>query len=194
MNDATQLDKTLSNMDRTGAALPKLLAAALIAPTLFLTACAPEPSDIMTGAAGEAAASVDEVVAEDSSAADEVAEGAEAAEEMSESEDASAGHQMGGMRHQRMKAAMHEQMLSSGVEQGLITEEDALFFTETHPIIEEYHPEEAAEGSSMPGDAKKAMQRGIANMAIAAGALSQEDADRFTEIHDILIEAGLMNE
>ena len=152
--------------------MTRLLSAILLIPALFVTACAPEPSDISAGTGDESAAAVDEMMTDAG---------------------AGMGHDMGA-RHQKMQAMMHDQMLSAGVEQGLITEEDALFFTETHPIIEEFHPEEAAEGSSMPSDAKKAMQRGIANMAVADGALSQEDADRFTEIHDILIEAGLMNE
>lgn len=107
------------------------------------------------------------------------------------------GQGMGqGMHHGLMQDAMHEAMLSQAVEQGLIEAADAELFTRVHAAMEPFQPEGAGPGSgmgrSLDAAGKKAMQRGILALAVADGAVSEEDAARFTEIHDLLLDEGLM--
>jgi hypothetical protein len=98
-----------------------------------------------------------------------------------------------GMAHRRNEDEHHNSMLDEAIALGLITEVDKEFFLATHEILDETSPRPMDESGKADADAKKAMQRGRTDIAVAEGALSQEDADRFTEIHDILIDNELMD-
>lgn len=107
------------------------------------------------------------------------------------------GQGMGqGMHQGMMQDAMHEAMLSQAVERGLIDQAEADLFSRVHAAIEPFQPEGTGPGSgmglSLDAAGKKAMERGIVALAVAAGAVSEEDGTRFTEIHDLLIDEGLM--
>ena len=47
-------------------------------------------------------------------------------------------------------------------------------------------------GMQMADEAKKAMERGFVTQAVAAGTVTQAEADRFTAVHDLLIDEGIM--
>ena len=169
----------------------RLMTIALLMPLLSATACASDIADLEPGAGDEVAEMADDETSDDSEASEEEAE-ADADDASTESDRRGPGAGMG-MHEQHMQDMMHEQMLSAAVDQGLLVEEDVAFFNEIHPIIEAYHPEGAGDEGSLPVEAKKSMQRGFAAMAVSEGTLSQEDADRFTRIHDILADSGLMD-
>jgi polyhydroxyalkanoate synthesis regulator phasin len=86
---------------------------------------------------------------------------------------------------------MHQRMLDAGIERGLITEDDKAFFLTAHDAIEAYRPKNGV-GKQLDDAAKAAMQRNLASMAVEEGTMSAEDAERFTALHDLLIEEGLM--
>jgi hypothetical protein len=114
-------------------------------------------------------------------------------------DDADAAHGEGeeaggkGMAHRRNEDDHHNQMLDEAIALGLITQADKEFFLATHEILDETSPRPMDESGKADSEAKKTKQRGRTEIAVAAGALSQEDADRFTEIHDILIDNDLMD-
>ncbi len=143
------------------------------------------------GAAGEPLAAESTGAADEAGTAED--EGAADAE-ADEGEDADATSAPGrGMAHGRMSDQHHREMLDQGVSQGLITEGDATFFLATHAILDESSPQPMDEGI-MEDETKKALQRARVQAAVTAGSLSEADGDRFTTIHDILVDNGLMDE
>ena len=101
------------------------------------------------------------------------------------------GAHMGSM-HRRMQDTMHRAMLDEAVAQELIGAEDVELFLKVHAAIEPYMPAEAGMGMQMADEAKKAMERGFVTQAVAAGTVTQAEADRFTAVHDLLIDKGIM--
>lgn len=101
------------------------------------------------------------------------------------------GARMGAM-HQRMQDAMHQAMLDEAQTQGLITAEDAALFLKVHTAIDPYRPAQMGLGMNLSDDTRKAMQRSYVAQAVTAGTITQAEADRFTEIHDLLIDEGIM--
>ncbi len=101
------------------------------------------------------------------------------------------GGQMGEM-HQRMQALMHRAMLDEAVAQDLIGAEDVALFEKVHAAIDPYRPVGSGMGMNMTDESRKAMQRGFVAQAVADGKITQAEADRFTEIHDQLIDSGIM--
>ncbi|MFN2115697.1 MAG: hypothetical protein ACK2T6_08270 [Anaerolineae bacterium] len=102
-----------------------------------------------------------------------------------------------GMANRRNEDAQHREMLDEAMALGLITEDDATFFLELHEVLDEVSPRPMGEdhmAGSADTEAMKQLQRSRTDAAVAAGAISQEDADRFTAIHDILIDNGLMDD
>jgi hypothetical protein len=95
----------------------------------------------------------------------------------------------GGMGHN--EDLMHQRMLDAGIERGLITEDDKAFFLTAHAAIDPFRPKNGV-GQQLDDAAKAAMQRNLAAMAVEEGTMSAEDAERFTALHDLLIEEGLM--
>ena len=88
----------------------------------------------------------------------------------------------------------HTAMLAAAMEAGAITQEEADLFERVHAVLSEQYGvgNMAMQGMGMQGRGMQAMQRAVTEQAVRDGALTQEDADRFTEIHDRLIEEGLM--
>lgn len=185
-------------------------AAAVVLFSLALAACAPatEP-DAGTGAAEPTAA--EEAMpteAADATQPPDAAEGAAGdAEAAATPADADAtgavsdtvrpgmgmgmGGQMGDM-HQRMQALMHRAMLDETVAQDLLDADDVALFTKVHAAIDPYRPVGSGMGMNMTDETRKAMQRGFVAQAVADGKITQAEADRFTEIHDLLIDKGIM--
>jgi hypothetical protein len=103
------------------------------------------------------------------------------------------GAQAGGAMHRRMEAVMHQAMLDEAQAQGLITADDAALFLKVHAAIDPFRPTEGMEQAmGLSDDARKAMQRTFVTQAINAGTVTEADAARFTEIHDLLIDEGIM--
>ena len=96
------------------------------------------------------------------------------------------GGQMGG------EGAMRAAMLAEAVDTELITQDDAAIFEEVHAVLDEHYMTEtmAMEGAGATG--MQELQRALTDQAVADGHISQAAADSFTEIHDVLIEAGIM--
>ncbi len=118
-------------------------------------------------------------------------------EDSDETDDQSASTRPGmgqGMQAHRgmMQETMHKAMLTEAIDQGLIDEADAELFMRVHEAIDAYRPEGSGMGMNLDAEAKKAMQRGFVQQALADEAISEADAERFTEIHDILLDEGIM--
>jgi mono/diheme cytochrome c family protein len=86
---------------------------------------------------------------------------------------------------------MHDAMLEAAQTRGLITSEEAALFRRVHPFVDRFNADEATMMAATVAE-KKARQRDFAALAIGEGLISQADADAFTRIHDILIDAGIM--
>jgi mono/diheme cytochrome c family protein len=86
------------------------------------------------------------------------------------------------------EAAAHAEMLAQGVAQQVIRQEEAELFDRVHGAMDELVATGPPEGGgSMP-------QRRLAILAelVKQGEISQAEADAFNDIHDRLVEAGLM--
>lgn len=100
------------------------------------------------------------------------------------------GEHMGGAAFDpELQAANQAEMLANGVEQGVITEEEAAVFAEAHVKVDEQMAQMRADGASAGMDD---LMPEILTALVASGALSQEQADTFLSVHDRLGEAGLM--
>lgn len=90
------------------------------------------------------------------------------------------------------EGAMRAAMLAEAVDTELITADEAATFEEVHAVLDEYYMTEtmAMEGAGATG--MQELQQALTDQAVADGHISQAAADSFTEIHDVLIEAGIM--
>jgi mono/diheme cytochrome c family protein len=86
------------------------------------------------------------------------------------------------------EAAQQAEMLAQGVEQGVITAAEADTFSQVHAAIE-----------TVRGQMQENMSGGMTNMRnmmlqalVTSGTITQAQADDFVDIHDRLVEAGLM--
>ena len=96
---------------------------------------------------------------------------------------------MGGARFDpAVEAAQQAKMLAQGVEQGLITEQEAETFNLAHAAIDELRGQKQGNFTGSMVDMRDTM---LAEL-VAAGTLTQTQADDFLETHDKLVEAGLM--
>ena len=86
---------------------------------------------------------------------------------------------------------MHEGMLTAGVEQGVITQNEATLFTEVHDKLKVYKPEHMDELRRFTGSPKE-MQQTVLEAMVQAGEITQARADAFADIHNRLVEAGIM--
>lgn len=84
------------------------------------------------------------------------------------------------------------EMLAAAVAQGAITAEDAALFEQVHAVLDEHYMQAGSEMQGMGSGGMMTMQRAMTGQAVRDGYISQADSDRFTEIHDTLIKAGLM--
>jgi mono/diheme cytochrome c family protein len=105
--------------------------------------------------------------------------------------DAGMGHGQGmGMGHgQGMGGQMMQrqgQMLAAAVAANLITQDDADFFQQTQQaLLDKY-------ATGRPGQGRLVEQAVASGQAVADGVISQADADRYTEIHDKLMQVEHM--
>lgn len=83
-------------------------------------------------------------------------------------------------------------MLAEAVAEGALTQEEADFFERVHQVLDERYAADAATMEGMGPRGMMAMQRGLTSQAVRDGYITQADADRFTEIHDRLVQAGVM--
>jgi mono/diheme cytochrome c family protein len=100
------------------------------------------------------------------------------------------GQGMGGMgRGQGMGGQMMQrqgQMLNAAVAAGLLSEDDAAFFQRTQEsLLEKY-------GGGRPGQGRLVEQAVSSGQAVADGVISQADADRYTAIHDKMMQVESM--
>ncbi len=89
------------------------------------------------------------------------------------------------------EAQMHAEMLAAGVEQGVITQEEADLFTEVHDKLNAYKETHMDELRSSMGNPEE-MQQAMLDAMVKSGDITQEQADAFVDIHDRLVEAGIM--
>lgn len=80
-------------------------------------------------------------------------------------------------------------MLAKGIEQKLITQEDADLFTTVHNAMDGYITEHPTE--SGPGNMQK-RQEVVLSALVEAKTITQAQANEFTAIHQKLIDAGVM--
>jgi hypothetical protein len=98
------------------------------------------------------------------------------------------GQGMGGMN----EAEHHAEMLAEGIKMGLITEEDGELFLVVHAVLDEHYRTDETGMDDMNNAGKQTMQRAMTGQAVRDGYITEEEAQRFTEIHDALLEAGIM--
>jgi mono/diheme cytochrome c family protein len=86
--------------------------------------------------------------------------------------------------------AQRADMLGEAVDQAVITQVEADLFDQVHTAMDEYLSQESVSGMGT-GPRADALPQILAAMA-AADLISQDQADTFLEVHDRLLEAGLM--
>jgi mono/diheme cytochrome c family protein len=91
------------------------------------------------------------------------------------------GQGMGGQMMQRQG-----QMLAAAVAANLITQDDADFFQRTQQVLLDKY------GAGRPGQGPLVEQAVASGQAVVDGVISQADADRYTEIHDKLMQVEHM--
>jgi mono/diheme cytochrome c family protein len=100
------------------------------------------------------------------------------------------GQGMGGMgRGQGMGGQMMQrqgQMLNAAVAAGLLSEDDAAFFQRTQQLLLDKY------GGGQPGQGRLVEQAVSSGQAVADGVISQADADRYTAIHDKMMQVESM--
>ena len=86
------------------------------------------------------------------------------------------------------EALRHEEMAAEGVEQGVVSQEEADTFVAVHAELDRLMESETAD---MSGGMEARQQEMLAQL-VNDGKIRQEEADLFTIAHDKLREAGLM--
>ncbi len=89
------------------------------------------------------------------------------------------------------EAQMHADMLAAGVEQGVITQDEADLFADVHDKLDAYKTTHMDELRSFMGNPEE-MQKSMLDALVKTGEITQEQADAFTDIHDRLVNAGIM--
>lgn len=85
--------------------------------------------------------------------------------------------------------AFHQEILMQAVEQGLISTDESETFLLVHDALNEYRTEHAAE---LPQGSADENQEYLLGELIKAGTITQVQADDFARIHQLLLDAGLM--
>ena len=98
------------------------------------------------------------------------------------------GPKMGEAFDPAAEALRHEQMAVEGVQQGVLSQEEADTFVAVHAQLDQLME---TESSSMSGTMATMQQEMLAQL-VDGGVIPQTEADMFTEAHDKLLEAGLM--
>lgn len=84
------------------------------------------------------------------------------------------------------------EMLAEAVALEVISQEEADLFEQVHQVLDEVYFVDQADMESMEPRGMMTMQRALTDQAVRDGRITQEEADRFTEIHDRLLAAGVM--
>jgi mono/diheme cytochrome c family protein len=84
--------------------------------------------------------------------------------------------------------AARAEMLATGVELGVITQAEADLFTEVHNAMDDWV---AADASPRVGGMDQ-MRLALLDEMVAQGTITGEQADAFNDIHERLVEAGVM--
>lgn len=87
-----------------------------------------------------------------------------------------------------VEVAIQAEMLAQGVEQGLITQDEADTFAQIHTAMDEYQGTIQGRSTGSMADMRNMM---LSEM-VEAGEITQAQADAFIDIHDKLVAAGLM--
>lgn len=87
------------------------------------------------------------------------------------------------------EAEMQAEMLADAITQEVITEEEAAVFADAHDLVDGKMMKNREAG--MNGNMDDMMTDTLAEL-VAAGELTQTQADTFASVHDRLVEAGLM--
>lgn len=88
-----------------------------------------------------------------------------------------------------VEAAKQASMLSDAVAQGVVTEEEAVVFSEAHGLVDGQMIQNRDAGMSGSMDN---MMADVLTGLVASNELTQAQADTFLSVHDRLAEAGLM--
>jgi mono/diheme cytochrome c family protein len=83
-------------------------------------------------------------------------------------------------------------MLAEAVAVGTLTQEEADFFAQVHQVLDEQYAAGASAMEEMAPRGMMAMQRALTGQAVQDGYITEQEANRFTEIHDRLLQAGVM--
>jgi high-affinity iron transporter len=98
-------------------------------------------------------------------------------------------HSVGGATYDpAMEQAQHDEMLALGIEQGVLSQEEADLFTVVHNAMDQIA---AAGGVETAGGMDQAREAILAEL-VEAGEITQKQADAYVDIHDRLVDAGLM--
>jgi mono/diheme cytochrome c family protein len=84
--------------------------------------------------------------------------------------------------------AQREERLADAVDRGVITEVEAQVFDSVHGSLDVYAAEQSGGFTGRMED----VQAQLLAELVASGVLTQEQVDKFNDIHDRLLEAGLM--
>jgi hypothetical protein len=88
-----------------------------------------------------------------------------------------------------VELAQRKEMLTRAVESGVITSAEADIFNTVHAVLDQQRTPMAEFSGATPGDRQAALLAAL----VADGSLTQTQADAFTDIHDRLAAAGLMD-
>lgn len=86
------------------------------------------------------------------------------------------------------EAAKHAEIAAQGVQQGLITQGEADTFLAVHTELDTL----MSAGMEAPGGGMESMQILMLKQLVESGRIDQVESDLFSEVHDRLIAAGLM--
>ncbi len=89
-----------------------------------------------------------------------------------------------------LEAAQRAEMLAAAVEQGVITQVEADNFDAVHVAVDGYTTSQGVSGME-GGDRPDVMEAILAEL-VSSGVLEHDQADSFIDVHDRLLEAGLM--
>ncbi len=97
------------------------------------------------------------------------------------------GRGMGGMRYDPAgELKMRTEMLTTAVSQQLITQAEADIFNKVHTAMDNMTPKGQMRGNM------NARENAMLEQLLASSQISQSELDAFVRIHDVLVEAGLM--
>ena len=85
--------------------------------------------------------------------------------------------------------AIHEEMLTQAVQQGLISEDESTTFLVVHAALNEYR---AAHADELPQGSVEENQDYMLSELVKAGTISQAQSKDFVRLHKLLLDAGLM--